>query len=73
MTQKELENVCILLRIPKSGNAALDALISEARREDLAKTALVGILSNTRRSFPNDVDTQDAVAAADALIETLKK
>ena len=62
------EHACIQLRVPKSGDAELDALIRESVRQELAGMAMQGFLASNLEA----VDSFAAVAHADALLAALE-
>jgi hypothetical protein len=66
------EHACIQLRVPKSGDPELDALIREAVRRDLAGKAMQGMLSSHYPAVTSEHHSIWAVAAADALLAALE-
>ncbi len=67
------ERACIDLRIHESGDTELDALIDKARRQEMASSALQGLLSAaingvSLRDYANDAET-----AASLLISELER
>ena len=67
------EHACIALRVPKTGDAELDALIRTAQRRDVAAMAMQGILaSGAYGHFAlSDNSANWAVKHADALLAAL--
>lgn len=61
----KLEHACIALKVPKSGNAELDALILEARRMDLAGRLMQGAYADPSLIAVNH---EKLVENADALL-----
>ncbi len=70
LTKREL--ACIKLRIPKSGDDELDALIIEARRHDDAAKVMQGLLAkDVHNQSKLDMLTELSVTIADALLKRL--
>ncbi len=79
------EHACIQLRVPRSGDDDLDALIKEARRHEAAVRAMEGLLANPERykyitklvsegmtqEFATAKNAYRALKMADALIKEL--
>lgn len=70
LTKREL--ACIELRIPKTGDAELDALIAEAQRRDAAVGLMATIVASGENSLLSD-DASVTLVAADALLAELAK
>ena len=66
ITKREL--ACIKLRIPKSGDAELDALILEARRHDTAVMAMQGLIAGGGKR-PVAEFVKESYIIADAMLE----
>lgn len=67
------EHACILLRIPESGDAELDALIAKAQRRDVAALALQGAVAKYASTWSKLDLAQSSVVYADALLAELEK
>jgi hypothetical protein len=68
------EYAAIKLKVPKSGDLELDAMIRESRRADFAGQALVGILNGTEQWIDNVLAEKfvlQAFAVADAMFTAL--
>lgn len=68
MTKRE--HAAILLRVPKSGNDEIDAMIRAANRRDAAKMAMYGYIAQHLRNF-SDI-ANESIDAADALLAKLE-
>ena len=83
LTKRELS--CINLRVPRTGDAELDALIKVAQRRDLAAMAMQGLVGEmVKGGWPDPDRMMDgfqekrlvasaAVKFADSLLEELEK
>lgn len=69
MTKRE--HAAITLRIPKSGDEQLDAMIRQANRRDAAVAAMQGLLA--KGDFRYDAIVSDSVDIADALLAKLEE
>ena len=66
------EHACILLRIPDTGDAELDALIAKAQRRDVAAMAMVGLcVYDGRPNRPTTIEW--AMRHTDAILAELEK
>lgn len=65
------EYAAIHLRVPKSGNEELDALIRKAQRFELAKAAMQALLSNP--NVKPDTDSARFFGWADAMLKEGEK
>lgn len=66
------EQFCLAMRVPKTGDAELDAIIREGNRLEFAKAAMQGILSSIGQVMMSPVEitiiAQSALCNADALL-----
>lgn len=67
------EHAAIQLRIPDSGDPALDAMIKAAVRRDLAAQAMQGILAGRYTYSDRESQARGAIGQADALLAELEK
>lgn len=65
------EHAAILLRVPKSGDDEIDAMICEANRRDVAAMAMYGYIAQHLRSF-SDI-ANESIDTADALLVELER
>ncbi len=74
LSKREL--ACIELRVPKTGDPELDAIIREARLADAAGLAMQGLLANKNcnpNTFTDAAVAEWSVSVAAALISELEK
>lgn len=65
------EHAAILLRVPKSGDDEIDALIREANRRDAAAMAMYGYIAQRLRNY-SDI-ANESIDTADSLIAELER
>lgn len=65
------EYICIVLRVPESGDPEIDRLIAIARKRDVAAAALTGIMANPANNTQNY--GEDARLAKDAANDLLSR
>jgi hypothetical protein len=69
MTKQEF--ACIHLRVPKTGDADLDAIIREARRDEFAGLAMASLIECQGGLLPTQL-TAEAIKRADTLLAALE-
>jgi hypothetical protein len=70
MTEKQY--AAIYLKVPRSGDAEIDAMIRESRRADFAGQAMAG-MANVYKIFIGDDVAKEARSRADSMLAELEK
>ncbi len=71
MTKRE--QFCLAMRVPKTGDAELDAIIREGNRLEFAKSAMQGILANSESSANPELCAILSLRYGNALLAELEK
>jgi hypothetical protein len=63
----------IKLKVPRSGDPEIDAMIRDSRRDDFAKAAMAGILVGNSTERYENVICHRAVSFSDAMLAEMEK